>query len=130
MTAAGVMAVHLLRRDIPMKLVLTAAALAISAAAAAQTPPDPTMESGQVVAPSNANPEVDARGIPVISAPAEVPAGANEAAAIAPGARFVPNPNQQQVFASRPSQEAYPPCSRTVTDNCVQTYERGAGRPN
>lgn len=108
-----------------MKLILVAAALAIGGAAAAQTPPDPTMETGRVVAPSNANPETDARGIPVISAPAEVPAGANQAAAIPPGARFVPNPNQQQVFASRPSDETYPPCSRTVTDNCVQAYERG-----
>ena len=24
----------------------------------------------------------------------------------------------------QPATESYPPCSRTVTDNCVQTYER------
>ncbi|WP_129790781.1 hypothetical protein [Sphingosinicella sp. CPCC 101087] len=77
------------------------------------------------VAPSNESPERDARGIPVVSDPAEVPAGANQAQPIPPGATFTPNPNQAQVFTPRPATEEYPTCSRTVTDNCVQSYERG-----
>ncbi len=111
-----------------MKSALFAAALTIGGAAFAQTTgpaDDPAIQGTQVVAPSNADPEVDARGIPVISAPAEVPAGANDATPIPPGAVFTPNPNQGQVFTPRPAAEDYPPCSRTVTDNCVQAYERG-----
>ena len=105
-----------------MKMALFAAALLIGGSAFAQT-------GTQTSAPSNASPERDARGIPVVSDPAEVPAGANEAAPVAPGAVFTPNPNQQSVFAPRPAAETYPACSRTVTDNCVQTYERGVRRP-
>jgi hypothetical protein len=36
--------------------------------------------------------------------------------------------NQQGAFASRPAAGEYPPCSRTVTDGCTQTYERGVRR--
>ena len=103
------------------KLFFVAAALAMSGAAVAQ--------SGQTSAPDNSAPQRDARGIPVVSDPAEVPAGANQNTPVPPGATFVPNPNQQQVLAPRPATEDYPACSRTVTDNCVQTYERGRG-PN
>ena len=102
-----------------MKTVLFAAALLVSGSALAQ----------QTSAPGNASPERDARGIPVVSDPAEVPAGANEARPVPPGAVFTPNPNQQAVFSPRQAAENYPACSRTVTDNCVQTYERGSRRP-
>lgn len=115
-----------------MKSAIFAAALLAGGAAFAQsTGPadDPSVQGTQTVAPSNDDPETDARGVEVISAPAEVPQGANEAATIAPGSTFTPNPNQGQVFTPRPSTETYPACSRTVTDNCVQTYERGSGRP-
>lgn len=105
-----------------MKLALFAAAMLAGGTAFAQT-------GTQVSAPSNSAPERDARGIPVISDPAEVPPGANETTPIPPGAVYTPNPNQAQVFTPRPATENYPPCSRTVTDNCVQTYERGRG-PN
>ncbi|MGQ0558002.1 MAG: hypothetical protein ACT4OE_00185 [Sphingosinicella sp.] len=98
-----------------MKYVLLAAAMLSSAAYA---------QGGQVVAPSNANPETDARGVTVISAPAEVPAGANQSAPVAPGAVPQFTTDQRAVFTPRPATENYPPCSRTVTDNCVQTYER------
>jgi hypothetical protein len=98
-----------------MKTLIFAAALLAGSAAIAQ----------QSSAPSNQAPERDARGIPVVSDPAEVPAGANQTATIAPGSVFQPNPNQAQVFTPRPATETYPACSRTVTDNCVQTYERG-----
>lgn len=115
-----------------MKSAIFAAALLFGGAAFAQSTgstDDPTIQGSQTVAPSNANPETDARGVTVVSAPAEVPQGANQSATIAPGSTFVPNPNQAQVFTPRPSAESYPACSRTVTDNCVQTYERGSGRP-
>ena len=115
-----------------MKAAVFAAALIVGGAAFAQTTgpaDDPAIQGGQTVAPSNDNPETDARGVTVISAPAEVPQGANQTTTIAPGSVFTPNPNQSQVFTPRPAAEEYPACSRTVTDNCVQAYERGSRRP-
>ena len=122
-----------------MKTVLFAAALLVSGAAVAQTT-DTTTETtttttttmtmpttGATVAPSNSAPERDARGIPVISDPATAPAGTNQAVVVPPGAQVVPNPNQAAAFQTQPATESYPPCSRTVTDNCVQTYERPRG---
>ena len=35
-----------------------------------------------------------------------------------------PAPDQGKA-ATQPADASYPACSRTVTDNCVQTYERG-----
>ena len=104
-----------------MKTLLCAAALAMSAAAIAQTAPP--------AAAGNQTPERDARGIPVVSAPATAPSGANQPFNVPPGAQVVLSPNQQQVFAPQPAQGELPPCSRTVTDRCVQTYERGARNP-
>ena len=110
-----------------MKTALFAAALMFGGTAIAQTTDQMggSMGGQGTVAPGNSAPERDARGIPVVSAPAEVPAGANQNTPIAPGAQFQPNPNQQQVFAPRPATGDYPACSRTVTDHCVQAYERG-----
>lgn len=102
-----------------MKSALFAAALLISGAAIAQQP----------VAPDNDNPERDARGIPVVSDPATAPAGANQVPAPVAGAQVVPAPNQAQVFTTQPSTEQYPACTREITDNCVQTYERGSRSP-
>jgi len=131
-----------------MKSVLFAAALLMSGAALAQetdttettdttvttetttTTAEPMATTtvatgtGMTVAPSNAAPERDARGIPVISDAAMAPAGANQALVVAPGAQVVPNPNQAAAFQTQASTDSYPACSRTVTDNCVQTYER------
>ena len=76
--------------------------------------------SGQQVAPSNADPEHDARGIAVISDPATVPTGFNS-----PPGMGGPLVDASQNAAPQPATESYPACSRTVTDNCVQTYERG-----
>ncbi len=83
---------------------------------------------GGTVAPGNTNPERDARGIPVVSDPATAPAGANASVQVTPGARVVASANQAAAFQTQPSSENYQACSRTVTDNCVQTYERGSRR--
>ena len=81
--------------------------------------------SGQVVQPSNADPERDARGIAVISAPAMVPAGWNGVTGTAMGGPLVDPATGETVNGSDTS---YPACTATVTDNCVQTYERGRSR--
>ncbi len=80
--------------------------------------------SGQVVAPSNSNPEHDARGIAVISDPAVVPAGFNGTAGAGVGGPFVPAAGATATGA----ETSHPACTRTITDNCVQTYERGRRR--
>src|SRR3954451_8205444 len=99
-----------------MKSVMIAAALLVGTAAYAQdtaatTPPT-------TVAPSNAAPERDARGIPVISADATAPAGWNQAPGT-PGAAPASQPAPSMGNAG-----ALPPCTRKVTDHCTQTYER------
>ena len=81
--------------------------------------------SAQVVQPSNADPERDARGIAVISAPAMVPAGWNGVTGTAMGGPLVDPATGETVSGSDTS---YPACTATVTDNCVQTYERGRSR--
>ena len=86
----------------------------------------PTMASnmsagGQIAQPSNANPEHDARGIAVISDPAVVPAGFNGAGTAVGG----PLVDATTGEAVNPTDSSHPPCTREVTDNCVQTYERG-----
>ncbi len=102
-----------------MKSALFAIALGLGTAAVAQTgqPAPPT-----TVAPGNSAPQRDARGIPVISDPAEAPAGFNQPPQ--PGGTGVP---ANATPTPQPATENYPACSRTVTDNCVQSYERGRG---
>ena len=75
----------------------------------------------EMVAPSNSNPERDARGIAVISDPAVTPAGWNGTAGSAMGGPELDPVTGEPVA----EQEIYPACTATVTDNCVQTYERG-----
>jgi hypothetical protein len=75
------------------------------------------------VPPGNSAPERDARGIPVVSAPASAPAGWNQ-----------PLGSGTATAAGQPAPAMgaatdLPPCSRTVTDRCVQTYERGVRAP-
>lgn len=101
-----------------MKSILFLSALALGTAAAAQQVTNTQVNDGSP-------PERDARGIPVISAPAVVPPGANQATPVPPGAQVVANPNQAAVFQTQPAAKEYPPCTREVTDGCVQTYERG-----
>jgi len=118
-----------------MRSVIFAAALLCGGAALAQdysttTTTTTTTEAtttqvpnGPVVAPSNSNPERDARGIPVISDPAVSPPGFNQPA----GQNGMGGPlvDPSQPPAPQPATQSYPPCSRTITDHCVQTYERG-----
>ena len=80
-----------------------------------------TPASGPVVAPSNADPEHDARGIPVISAAAVVPAGWNGVTGTAMGGPLVDPATGATIDTTDTS---YPACTATITDNCVQTYER------
>ena len=102
-----------------MKALFVAAALFTAGTAIAQdTPPQP-------VSPGISAPERDARGIAVVSDPATAPAGTN---APAPAGPVTINPNQSAAFATQPSTGEKPPCSRTVTDNCTQTYEVGGRR--
>ena len=115
-----------------MKTAIFAAALLFGGAAIAQPTTDTATQpanTAPMTTPASTAPARDARGIPVVSNPAEAPPGANQVQTIAPGAVFTPNPNQAQVFTPRPAAGEYPACSRTVTDGCVQSYERGRG-PN
>jgi hypothetical protein len=74
---------------------------------------------GMIVQPSNAAPERDARGVKVISAPAVVPIGYNGTTGEAMGGPLLdPDTGKAATDASAR------PCSRSVTDHCVQTYER------
>jgi hypothetical protein len=106
-----------------MKLIMMAAALMLGGAAVAQTTEEPTATT-TTVAPGNTSPETDARGIPVISAPAEAPAGYNQPARTVPAGTPIPTVAPPTPTASGP----LPPCTRTVTDRCTQTYERGRAR--
>ena len=75
----------------------------------------------QLVQPGNSNPERDARGIAVLSDPAVAPAGWNGTAADAMGGPLLDPVSGEPVGA----EESYPACTATVTDNCLQTYEKG-----
>ncbi len=124
-----------------MKSVLFAAALLCGTAAIAQDMPeatttvDPAMTTtvaplphpeatSPTVQPGNTSPELDARGIPVISDPAMAPAGFNQGPTVVPAGVGGPLVDASSPPPSQPATEDYPACSRTVTDNCVQTYER------
>jgi hypothetical protein len=80
--------------------------------------------SGMSVAPGNQAPERDARGIPVVSDPATAPAGTNQMTSVPPGSQV--QMGGSGAFATQTSTDNYPACSKTVTDNCVQNYERGS----
>jgi len=84
---------------------------------------DATAASGQLVQPDNSNPERDARGIAVLSDPAIVPAGWNGTDAGAAMGGPLLDPVTGEPVADAP--ESYPACTATVTDNCLQTYEKG-----
>ncbi|MBV8686982.1 MAG: hypothetical protein JOZ90_15455 [Alphaproteobacteria bacterium] len=114
-----------------MKSLIFAAALMLGGAAMAQdttgtTGTDTTMTTSTTVTPSstgpqapgNMAPERDARGIPVVSDSAAPPPGWNEGARV--GTATAP-----AATTTMPAATDLPPCTRKVTDHCVQTYERG-----
>ena len=110
-----------------MKTALFGALLLLSAGASAQTMQTAQGQHAghsQTVAPGNTAVERDARGIPVVSAPATAPAGWNQP--LGSGTGMAP---AGQPAASMGAAADLPPCSRTVTDRCTQTYERGARTP-
>ena len=121
-----------------MRMILLAAALSVGGVAYAQTEmetdaqaeadatvgsPDGTDPNARAVPPGDGitqqgtNPE--GRGV--------APPGTNEVLTPLPGAVIVPDPNQQAAFTPKPATKDYPVCSKTVTDGCVQAYERGVG---
>ena len=117
-----------------MKKTAFVIALMMSGTAVAQTTDtdmvDHTMmtpASGAVVQPGNANPERDARGIAVISDPALVPAGWNGVMSdtTAVGGPLVDPATGETIETTDGS---YPACTAQITDNCIQTYERGVRR--
>ena len=80
-----------------------------------------TMAGGTPVAPSNAAPERDARGIRGHLRRSDRAAGYNLAPGT-PGAAPASGPAPTMGNAGD-----LPPCSRKVTDHCTQTYERNHG---
>jgi hypothetical protein len=76
--------------------------------------------SGQLVQAGNSAPERDARGYAVISDPAVAPAGWNGT----PAGAAMGGPELDPATGEPLASDHYPACTRTVTDNCLQTYER------
>lgn len=104
-------------------LIFSAALMAASGVAIAQDTP-PSAAAPATPAIERPSPETDARGIPVVSAPATAPAGANAPLDVPAGATVTVAPNQASVFAPKAAEGEMPACSKTVTDRCKQTYER------
>lgn len=87
-----------------------------------------SLGTAAAAAPKGDGPSVDDMGVTVVSSAATAPAGANQAFAPAPGAQIVIDPAKQAaVFTPVPATQAYTPCSKTVTDGCVQTYRGWQG---
>ena len=99
-----------------MKKLLFAAALAIGGTAAAQTGntvDDPSQASGpRGITQQGTDPDGEAC----------TPAGFNQGVGGYP-------PCGAGTTDTTPTATNPPACSRTVTDNCIQTYERGVRRP-
>ena len=115
-----------------LKTLTIAAALGLGTAAIAQqTMPqstDTAQPSGQTVDdPSQATgPQGVTQQGTDPNGQATAPAGTNMG--VQGTGQAVPAANQSAAFTPRPAAGEYPPCSRTVTDSCVQTYERGVRR--
>jgi translation initiation factor IF-2/pilus assembly protein FimV len=117
-------------------LLFAAAALTISGAAiaqdASQTTTTTEQPSGETVDdPSQATgPEGITQQGTDPNGEAAAPAGTNQGMQGDAGTGMAAQPmsGQQAAFTPRPATTEYPACSRTVTDSCVQTYERGVRR--
>ena len=111
-----------------MKAFLFAAALSISGIAIAQ---DTAQPSGQTVDdPSQATgPQGVTQQGTVPNGQATPPAGMNEGVQTGTaGSMGAGSMGAGSSMGGTPSTTNYPPCSKTVTDSCVQTYERGVRR--
>ncbi|MBO9623573.1 MAG: hypothetical protein J7500_12765 [Sphingomonas sp.] len=87
-----------------LRLLIVAAAIVLPAQAMAQS-----------------EPARDARGYPVTSNP--LPGGLTETVRAPDGT--VTTRNVPQDLTPKPSAGNYPPCTREVTDGCLQVHERG-----
>jgi hypothetical protein len=108
-----------------MRTILFAAALSISGIAYAQTEDQATEQpSGETV--DDPSQSTGPRGITQQgtdpNGQAMTPSGMNQGTSPMMS-------NDSNMAMSRPAAGQYPACSRTVTDSCVQTYERGVRRP-
>ncbi|HEX2763792.1 MAG TPA: hypothetical protein VHM92_08135 [Allosphingosinicella sp.] len=81
----------------------------------------PTPATPRIVQPGNSAPERDARGIAVISDPAVPPLGWNGTSA----GEAMGGPLLDPATDEPAARTDYPACTATVTDHCLQTYERG-----
>lgn len=129
-----------------MKTLLCAAALCLSSAALAQTADEAadqdrattaegaTQPSGETV--DDLSQSTGPRGITQQgtdpNGTATTPAGANQGMVNPATTRILTvwSPSQNTALAPRPAAGDYPVCSRSVTDSCVQAYERGVRRPS
>ncbi|WP_157217052.1 hypothetical protein [Flavisphingomonas formosensis] len=101
-----------------MRLLVTASLLAVS-----------LVSTTAFAGPRGGGKDVDARGYKVVSSPATAPAGANQPFTPSPGAQIVVDPAKQAaVFTPQPADGTAPPCTKTVTDRCVQDYRGGGGK--
>ena len=109
-----------------MKSLLFAAALSLSGIAVAQTTQPAEQPSGQTVDdPSQATgPQGVTQQGTDPSGQATTPAGTNQG----PQSTESTTTTAAAPFQPRPAAGEYPPCSKTVTDGCIQTYERGVRR--
>lgn len=117
-----------------MKIALFAAALMLGTAGVAQDTMQPTPQptdqpSGQTVDdPSQATgPAGVTQQGTVPNGMATPPPGTNEMPMAAPAPMAMPMQSNMPAAMSPPA-GGYPACSRTVTDRCTQTYERGVRR--
>ena len=112
-----------------MKALLLSAALTFGVAAYAQEPaPSPAdvapvpAPSGEAIPPAPPSAEGVTQQGTVPSGEAVAPPGTNEPPMTVPAG--TPVPDQNAALAPQPATTSYPPCTRKVTDRCIQTYER------
>lgn len=125
-----------------MKTFMFAAALLMGGTAVAQPadapqpPPEAQPDTGNTnPMPDGGNAQPDAGSAPepmpqqpMESAPMQSQQAPMARPMASPGGDMTTAPSGATGFATRPATENYPACSRGVTDNCVQTNERGSRR--
>jgi len=122
-----------------MRMLFLLAALTVSGAALAQATQDSTQPATDAVqtpvSPSGPGTDPNGRNVPPgdgitqqntdPNGSAVAPPGTNQPFNPPPGAVIAPAANQAAAFTPQSATTDYPPCSKTVTDRCIQTYERG-----